>query len=88
MISKRSDANPSKPWKISQKRCFALRIKLENNGRTIGTKLAAYAAANGLTSQYRTHLSLSTSECFKSAEPLLVGDHHDVALAVIEHMQG
>jgi hypothetical protein len=40
MILKRKDANLSKPWKVSQKLFLALWIKLENNGRVIGTDLA------------------------------------------------
>jgi hypothetical protein len=40
-ISKRKGVNLSKPWKCSQKRFFALRIKLENDGRSIGGELAA-----------------------------------------------
>jgi hypothetical protein len=37
----RKRMNLSKPWKVSQKLCFALRIKLEYDGLTVGIDLAA-----------------------------------------------
>jgi hypothetical protein len=37
----RKRMNLSKPWKVSQKLCFALRIKLEYDGLTVGIDLVA-----------------------------------------------
>jgi hypothetical protein len=60
-ISKRKDANLSQPWKVSEKLCFAMLIKLENNGRMIGIDLAADHIAHFLIPQivrFRDHLGI------------------------------
>jgi len=41
-----SGTNFAKVWKISQERCFALRITLENDGQTIKSKLLSNAVGH------------------------------------------